>query len=269
MAASPTRPRWSMFRRSRHCRTILTEIWRHRWSESEGNSGGATCQTLRSGAHRRYELSRTQAHAPPSAAHSRYDTGITLRPARVRVRPKNVGDDPLGHRRRNPCCVAQQARPAFSPFTGTPRRPIRRPPTSNWPVRYAESDRYNRSPSRGIGRRDSIRTRRDHYRHRPSPRSRSSDRAYGVALRGGDVRRSLAASLDHSRVRQHPSHGGARRPRFVRASRRRLRFAHHGSMAKDHRLAAEQKLKHGKLKALVATASLELGIDIGDVDLVC
>jgi ATP-dependent Lhr-like helicase len=45
--------------------------------------------------------------------------------------------------------------------------------------------------------------------------------------------------------------------------------AHHGSMAKDHRLAAEQKLKHGKLKALVATASLELGIDIGDVDLVC
>jgi ATP-dependent helicase Lhr and Lhr-like helicase len=45
--------------------------------------------------------------------------------------------------------------------------------------------------------------------------------------------------------------------------------AHHGSMAKEHRLAAEQKLKHGQLKALVATASLELGIDIGDVDLVC
>jgi ATP-dependent helicase Lhr and Lhr-like helicase len=45
--------------------------------------------------------------------------------------------------------------------------------------------------------------------------------------------------------------------------------AHHGSMAKEHRLAAERRLKHGKLKALVATASLELGIDIGDVDLVC
>ncbi|KVE41375.1 DEAD/DEAH box helicase [Burkholderia sp. BDU5] len=45
--------------------------------------------------------------------------------------------------------------------------------------------------------------------------------------------------------------------------------AHHGSLAKAHRLDAEQRLKHGKLKLLVATASLELGIDIGDVDLVC
>jgi ATP-dependent Lhr-like helicase len=45
--------------------------------------------------------------------------------------------------------------------------------------------------------------------------------------------------------------------------------AHHGSLSKERRLSVEHKLRAGELRALVATASLELGIDIGPVELVC
>src|SRR5207249_10510629 len=45
--------------------------------------------------------------------------------------------------------------------------------------------------------------------------------------------------------------------------------AHHGSLSKERRLKLESRLRAGDLKALVATASLELGIDIGPVELVC
>jgi ATP-dependent helicase Lhr and Lhr-like helicase len=43
--------------------------------------------------------------------------------------------------------------------------------------------------------------------------------------------------------------------------------AHHGSLSRKLRLAAEKKLKEGQVRVLVATASLELGIDVGTVDL--
>jgi ATP-dependent Lhr-like helicase len=45
--------------------------------------------------------------------------------------------------------------------------------------------------------------------------------------------------------------------------------AHHGSLSRETRLDAEQRLKSGAIAVCVATASLELGIDVGDVDLVC
>ena len=45
--------------------------------------------------------------------------------------------------------------------------------------------------------------------------------------------------------------------------------SHHGSLSRKIRLSAERRLKEGSLKAIVATASLELGIDVGYIDLVC
>ncbi len=45
-----------------------------------------------------------------------------------------------------------------------------------------------------------------------------------------------------------------------------MAYSHHGSLSREIRLAVEQRLKAGELKAIVATSSLELGIDIGDLD---
>ncbi|HEX4148968.1 MAG TPA: helicase-related protein, partial [Pirellulales bacterium] len=45
--------------------------------------------------------------------------------------------------------------------------------------------------------------------------------------------------------------------------------SHHGSLSRQLRLSAEERLKNGELKAIVATASLEMGIDVGFIDLVC
>ncbi len=44
--------------------------------------------------------------------------------------------------------------------------------------------------------------------------------------------------------------------------------AHHGSLSKDHRFDVEQRLREGKIKCVVSSTSLELGIDIGFIDLV-
>ena len=169
-----------------------------------------------------------------------------------------------GQARRPPRAVARAARRARGPAAPAHRA-----------VGDAEADR-----GRGaVPRRRAWRLR--HRRHGARARARPRDRGAGVAARGGDVQRGMGAGVRRAWPSSRPCTGrrwssstrvawsNASRATCPRSLGRDQVMAHHGSMAREIRLAAEQRLKHGDLRVLVATASLELGIDIGDVDLVC
>ena len=105
-------------------------------------------------------------------------------------------------------------------------------------------------------------------------RSRSRRRRSRPSARTSSGRRSTSASAEL--VREHRTTlvfvNTRKMAERIAAQLTRLLgedavTSHHGSLSKARRLDAEQRLKAGKLRALVATASLELGIDVGDVDL--
>src|SRR4029079_203490 len=80
---------------------------------------------------------------------------------------------------------------------------------------------------------------------------------------------TLAEPRAIARAAEGSGWGGPTPPGFVNEASGISARAHHGSVALDVRQATEQALKDGRLRAVVATASLELGIDMGAVDLVC
>ncbi|MEI8016407.1 MAG: DEAD/DEAH box helicase [Nitrospira sp.] len=78
--------------------------------------------------------------------------------------------------------------------------------------------------------------------------------------------RSTLVFVNTRRLAERVSHSLEERLRDLGAD---AVAAHHGSLSRQIRLSAEERLKNGKTRVVVATASLELGIDIGAVDLVC
>jgi ATP-dependent Lhr-like helicase len=106
-----------------------------------------------------------------------------------------------------------------------------------------------------------------------------------VELPGGELSAVASTEQFEEVVDRIAGHVGAHRTTLVFVNTRRMSerlahllgqrlgpeavSAHHGSLSKDRRQRVEARLRAGELKALVATASLELGIDVGPVELVC
>ena len=115
--------------------------------------------------------------------------------------------------------------------------------------------------------------------HRPLRPRRAAGRGLDLAgdrapAAGPDPRASLDDRLrqqppDRRAADGPPERPGRRRTRPRTTTPRVVARAHHGSLSLDERRETEEALKEGELPAVVATASLELGIDMGAVDLVC
>ncbi len=88
---------------------------------------------------------------------------------------------------------------------------------------------------------------------------------YSAIIDNNDIK-FLEESNEEKRSNNEKSNNGNND--FSRILGRSLIAAHHGSLSKDHRLWVEEQLKKGSLKVVVSSTSLELGIDIGNIDLV-
>ena len=142
-----------------------------------------------------------------------------------------------------------------------------------WPAISAAGARRRRHPDAAAGHHRRCRPAQATSICRSSARSSSSDRCRRRAIWPSIYR------LLGDQIRQHRStiifannrRGVERITRLPQRvdGERQLARAHHGSVALEVRQQTEQALKEGRLPAVVATASLELGIDMGAVDLVC
>ena len=202
--------------------------------------------------------------AQAAAAHPRHDARVAVHPAHGREEPRDARDvrtvivDEIH-------AVADDKRGATWPSrsSASTRWPDARPP--HRPLRHAAPPLYSsRDFLAGRGRTAPWSTSRTARNSTSRSRSRASElgpiatNAHWDESTIGSPRSSLAAPIDAG-LREHATAGRARHAPPRRTTRTRLVAAHHGSLARRIRLDAEERLKAGALRVLVATASLELG----------
>ena len=246
-------------------------------------------------ANRRYAPGGAPGARPAAAGHPRHDAREPVPDAHER-RPRGAawrrgrdhrrGPRDRGHEARRP-----PGRVPRAPRAAAPRRRAAAPADRSLGHAAAAGD------DRPVPRRDRARPRgRDRRRGQPEGArapGRRPRRGHGPARRGPPAR---PAARRPRRLRRHavehlardppprPGADQAHRSTIVFTNSRRLAermaqrlnelageelvLAHHGSIAREQRLRIEEDLKAGRIPALVATSSLELGIDMGAVDLV-
>ena len=151
---------------------------------------------------------------------------------------RDRGPAPRGHPHRG---AAASERPRRSAGGHRLRHRRRRPPAGPRP------------PTRAAG----------HASSRPSPPTAQMDQVLDRIAELVGQHRTTLVFVNTRRLAERMAHQlGERLGDDVVA-------AHHGSLSKDRRHRVERRLRAGELRALVATASLELGIDVGPVELVC
>ena len=234
------------------------------------------------GAHRRHARRRARAHAPQPAAHPRHHAGVALHPARLAspaarmlATTRTVIVDEIH-------ALAPNKRGAHLALSLERLEAlVRRAAAAHRPVGHAEADRGGRAlPGRATStarRPTRARSSTPATAARATSRSRCPSSPLEAVMSDEvweQVYDRLAAAdrgAPHDAgLRQHAPAGRAGDPRSCPsawASARSPRTT--AASRKSSGCDAEQRLKRGELKALVATASLELGIDIGEVDLVC
>ena len=237
----------------------------------------------RRGAHRRHAGARARAAGAAPAAHPDHDARVALHPAHRRAQPRAAGATPRRVIVDEIHAVAADKRGAHLALSlerldALAGRRLQRIGLSATQKPIDEVARLLVGAGRmRRGRRAALRDRR----RRPPPRARSARRD----ARPGARRRSPATSCAPRSTTASPRLVRAHRTTIVFVNTRRLVervahalgerlgdeqvAAHHGSMSRELRLAAEDGLKRGAVPVVVATASLELGIDVGHVDLVC